>query len=321
MARLVTFAGPDGPRPGVWIGEEIIDLRAARGRIEGADSLPGSTAEILAGGEEVIDRLDTVADRAQGRLHDTECTAEPDPLVLPFDAVSLLAPLPDPGLIVSCGHTYARHVAEMGADAPSHPAGFIKCSSSVTGPRAPIVLPRAHPDMVDFEGEFSVVIGRPCHDVPVKNAMDHVAGYTIINDVSARDWVAEAKATGDMFFNTLGKQFPTFCPMGPCVVTAGEIADPHALDITTTVNGEVFQAANTRELVFSISELVAFWSRFYAFRPGDIITTGSPAGVGAARTPPVFLKPGDRVDIEVSGIGVLSNPVSAPERSQHDRAE
>jgi acylpyruvate hydrolase len=203
---------------------------------------------------------------------------------------------------------------------PETPTHFAKSASAIIGPGAAIRLPASNPDMVDWEGEFCAVIGHPCHGVSEKEALDYVAGYTLVNDVSARDWVAPiAKATGTMGpimaweHNILGKQFPTFCPMGPALVTRDEIRDPHDLALETKVSGKVMQSTNTSDLVFNVVQLIAYYSRFYLLRPGDVITTGSPAGVGYGREPKVFLRSGDTVEVTAQGIGTLTNPVIGPD--------
>jgi 2-keto-4-pentenoate hydratase/2-oxohepta-3-ene-1,7-dioic acid hydratase in catechol pathway len=213
---------------------------------------------------------------------------------------------------------YHAHLQEMNSAVPDYPTSFVKNSNAVIGPGAPIVLPASHPDMVDWEGEFSVVIGRPCHAVAELDALNYVAGYTLINDVSARDWVgpvseASAVMSGVLAWerNLLGKQFPTFCPMGPVLTTKDEIPDPGFVELTTKLNGKTMQSANTDDLVFGVRELIAYYSQWYQFRPGDIITTGSPSGVGFGRNPKIFMHAGDRIEIHASGIGTLSNPVVA----------
>ena len=212
---------------------------------------------------------------------------------------------------------YREHLEEMGAPIPEEPTWFVKVPSSVTGPGEPIRLPADHGEMVDWEGEFSLVIGRPCHQVGRVEAMDYVAGYTIVNDVSARDWVGPAldpeqtplEAIMAWGKNIAGKQYPSFTPMGPALVTADEIEDPHDLRLITKVNGEVMQDAHTSDLIFRVDELIAYLSQWHALQPGDVITTGSPSGVGFARDPKVFLRDGDLVEISVTGVGTLSNPV------------
>jgi 2-keto-4-pentenoate hydratase/2-oxohepta-3-ene-1,7-dioic acid hydratase in catechol pathway len=199
---------------------------------------------------------------------------------------------------------------------PAKPAAFTKSVASIIGSGEPIKLPAAHASMVDWEGEFSVVIGKSCHRVRASQALDYVAGYTLVNDVSARDWVAPIfQAQGIMGpihaweANLLGKMFPTFCPMGPCMVTKDELPDPGKVRIETRLNGRVMQSASTDDLVFGVRELIEHYSQFYFFRPGDVITTGSPSGVGYGRNPKVFMKPRDVVEVEVKEIGVLRNTV------------
>ena len=186
------------------------------------------------------------------------------------------------------------------------------------GPEAPIRIPPSHPDMLDWEGEFSVVIGKPCHRVKAAQALDYVAGYTIVNDVSARDWVAPIFSSAGIMGpihaweqNLLGKMFPSFCPMGPVLASKEEVPDPGKVKIETRLNGKVMQSANTDDLVFSVPMLIEYYSQFYLFKPGDVITTGSPSGVGYGRHPRVFMKAGDVVEVEVQGVGILRNPVQA----------
>jgi 2-keto-4-pentenoate hydratase/2-oxohepta-3-ene-1,7-dioic acid hydratase in catechol pathway len=165
--------------------------------------------------------------------------------------------------------------------------------------------------MVDLEGEFSVVFGAPCHNVSEAEAMERVIGYTLINDVSARNWVESFQKTKDPDQNRMGKQLPTFCPMGPVIATKDEIADPNDVHMVTTLNGKVMQDSNTSDLIWNIQQLIAYYSRWYRFMPGDVLTTGSPAGVGYGRTPKVFMQPGDVVTATATAVGTLSNPVQA----------
>jgi 2-keto-4-pentenoate hydratase/2-oxohepta-3-ene-1,7-dioic acid hydratase in catechol pathway len=232
--------------------------------------------------------------------------------------VKLRAPVPDPCLVLSVGMNYHEHLEEMKTPVPEKPAAFTKSVASIIASDEPIKVPAANPSMLDWEGEFSVVIGKPCHRVKASQALDYVFGYTLVNDVSARDWVAPIfKAQGIMGpihaweHNLLGKMFPTFCPMGPCIVTRDEIADPANVQIQTRLNGKVMQDANTDDLVFSVVQLVEYYSQFYRFLPGDVITTGSPSGVGFGRNPKVFMKPGDVVEVEVKQIGILRNTIEA----------
>jgi 2-keto-4-pentenoate hydratase/2-oxohepta-3-ene-1,7-dioic acid hydratase in catechol pathway len=221
-------------------------------------------------------------------------------------------------MVLSVGMNYHEHLKEMKTAVPEKPAAFTKSVASIIGPEAPILVPPDNPGMVDWEGEFSVVIGKPCHRVTAAQALDYVAGYTIVNDVSARDWVAPVfSSTGVMGpihaweQNLLGKMFPTFCPMGPVLATKEEVPDPGNVKIETWLNGKLMQSANTADLVFSVPKLIEYYSQFYLFKPGDVITTGSPSGVGYGRQPRLFMRPGDVVEVEVQGVGVLRNSIQA----------
>jgi len=245
---------------------------------------------------------------------DRACSAEGNKI--PLKGARLLAPIRNPALVLSVGMNYHEHLKEMKTPPPEKPAAFTKSVASIIGPGAPILIPPDNPAMVDWEGEFSVVIGKPCHRVKAAQALDYVAGYTIVNDVSARDWVAPVfSSTGIMDpihaweQNLLGKMFPTFCPMGPVLATKEDVPDPGNVKITTRLNGKLMQSANTDDLVFSVPELIEYYSQFYLFKPGDVITTGSPSGVGYGRNPRIFMKVGDVVEIEVEGVGILRNPV------------
>jgi len=218
--------------------------------------------------------------------------------------VKLLAPIPRPPKFICVGLNYRDHAIESNLPIPDKPTIFSKFTSAVIGPDAPIVLPKAT-EKPDYEAEFAFVIGRGGRRIPAGQAMEHVFGYTIVNDVSARDL---QMATSQWL---MGKTCDTFAPMGPCIVTADEIADPHALDISLEIGGEQLQSSNTRELIFKIPELIEFLSAAMTLEPGDIVSTGTPPGVGFARKPPRFLKPGDEVVVRVQGIGELRNPVIA----------
>ena len=232
--------------------------------------------------------------------------------------VKLRAPVPDPAMVLSVGMNYHEHLKEMKTPVPEKPAAFTKSVASIIASGEAIRAPASNPGMLDWEGEFSVVIGRPCHRVKAAQALDYVFGYTIVNDVSARDWVASIFSSSGIMgpihaweHNLLGKMMPTFCPMGPCLATRDEVPDPDDVHIVTRLNGTVMQDANTDDLVFSVAKLIEYYSQFYRFMPGDCITTGSPSGVGFGRNPKVFMKPGDTISVEVAGIGILSNPVKA----------
>ncbi len=217
----------------------------------------------------------------------------------------LLAPL-QPSDIICIGLNYRKHAEEGNSPIPEFPVVFMKNCGSLQNPGDPIVLPRKlASEQVDYECELGVIIGKPCHNVSKADALDYVFGYTCANDVSARDW--QKDYGGSQWCR--GKTFATFCPIGPCVVTADEIPNPNSLGIRTTLNRQVMQDWNTNDMIFDVPTLVEFLSGSTLLLPGTLILTGTPHGVGAARTPPVFLQDGDTVTITVDQIGSLSNPV------------
>lgn len=221
------------------------------------------------------------------------------------EVAKTLAPV-DPRDIFCIGLNYRRHADEGGQAIPERPIVFMKNSGSVQNPGDPIELPRRlRSDAVDYECELAVVIGRTCRNVSKADALGYVLGYTCANDVSARDW--QLKWGGGQWCR--GKTFATFCPLGPWLVTAEEIPDPNALKISTTLNGETMQDWTTGDMIFDVPTLIEFLSASTVLRPGTVILTGTPHGVGGARKPPVFLKPGDEVTIEIERIGSLTNPV------------
>ena len=217
----------------------------------------------------------------------------------------LLAPV-DPRDIFCIGLNYRKHAAEGGLPIPEWPVLFMKNTGTIQNPNDPIILPqKLKSDAVDYECELAVVIGKRCHNVSKEDALDYVLGYTCANDVSARDW--QMKYGGSQWCR--GKTFATFCPLGPCLVSPDEIQDPNQLSIKTILNGETMQDWNTNDMIFDVPTLIEFLSGSTILQPGTVILTGTPHGVGAARTPPVFLKEGDQVTIEIERIGALSNPV------------
>lgn len=220
---------------------------------------------------------------------------------VPLADVRPLAPVARPGQIVCVGLNYADHATEQGIDPPERPKLFSKSPSAVTNPGAPVAIPR-DVDQVDHEVELAVVVGRTASDVTAAEAGNYVAGYTVLNDISARD----ALATDGQNFR--GKSYPTFAPMGPTLSTEPAF-DPGAADIACRVNGITRQSSNTAEMIFGVGALVEYVSGITTLQPGDVIATGTPGGVGAHRTPPEFLEPGDKIEAEISGIGVLETPV------------
>jgi 2-keto-4-pentenoate hydratase/2-oxohepta-3-ene-1,7-dioic acid hydratase in catechol pathway len=222
----------------------------------------------------------------------------------PIKEVRLHAPLANPPRVFAIGLNYRDHATESGMELPTSPVVFFKLTTSIIGPGEPIVLP-VNSTQPDYEAELAFVIGHGGFRISADEAMKHVYGYTIVNDVSARD-VQFASTQWSM-----SKSFPTFCPLGPAIVTADEIADPHALQISLSIDGEQLQNSNTRELVFKIPELIEYLSSITTLQVGDIVSTGTPPGVGLGRTPKRWLKPGETVTVTVEGLGSLTNPVVA----------
>ncbi len=296
--KLLTIDTKPGSAPGV-ITEDGRVLNLAYARKSG---IPGSVRDILDGGPA---GLANIADYLRANSGKAE----------PLETVSFLPPVPNPKLILSVGLNYWKHLEEMaGTPVPKHPTAFHKARATLTGSGQTIQIPSHCPDMIDYEGELTVVLGSACHNVTVEEAMDHVAGYTLANDVSARDWVGGVFTAEGGFpailaweRNIHGKQLPGFTPCGPFLTTKDEIPDPHALHIETRLNGTVMQASGTDDMIFKIPELISYFSQWYQFNPGDMITTGSPAGVGFGRDPKVFMTSGDRVEIEADGLGILTN--------------
>lgn len=314
--KLVTIVAPPAGRTGVIIGAEVLDFAAAGAVVPLATWVPTAMPALLAAGREGLDLIARIIDRVAAGPGDVAARLRAMKALTPLAAVELAAPVPRPGIVLSHGRAYWSHLREMqgaAAKAKSEPHGFLKNTNAILAPGAPIVLPPQCADMVDLEGEFSVVFGAPCHNVGEAEAMDHVIGYTLVNDVSARNWVEAFRQTGDPDLNRMGKQLPGFCPMGPVIATKDEIADPHDVRMVSAINGSVMQDSNTSDLIWKIPELIAYYSRWYRFMPGDILTTGSPAGVGYGRNPKIFLKPGDVASVTVEAVGTLANPVRAAE--------
>ncbi len=213
-------------------------------------------------------------------------------------------PVPDPDKIICIGINYADHASEAGLARTEVPLFFAKFRNSLTGPTSPILLPRVS-SQIDYEGELAVVIGTRCKEVSEQDALQYVAGYTIMNDVSARDLQMQTSQY------MAGKALDTFAPMGPGIVLASDISDPQSLLLTTRVNGQVVQHASTSTMIFSVAAIISFLSSLMTLEPGDIIATGTPSGVGFKRTPPLFLRAGDVTEVEIEGIGQIRNPVEA----------
>ena len=312
---LVTFLTEHGIHMGALVGEQVLDLprafavwrRAnpdAATRVNELQNFPESTLAFLQEGE-------AAKAVAQGLLAyafalELRERLVRDGLLYAVEDVSLLPPVPRPVKIVCLGHNYRHHIAEMGNPMPRYPVIFAKFANTLIGHRQAIVLPKVS-QMVDYEAELALVIGRRGKDIPTTaEAFDYVAGYTIFNDVSVRDY---QKRTVQWL---QGKTFDGSGPIGPALVTADEIRNPNSFEVTLRLNREVMQHASTNDFLFPIPTILSYLSEIMTLEPGDIIATGTPSGVGSARQPPVFLKPGDIVQIEISELGLLENPVVAP---------
>jgi 2-keto-4-pentenoate hydratase/2-oxohepta-3-ene-1,7-dioic acid hydratase in catechol pathway len=307
--KLYTFEIHGRHRLGAeWKGQ-MIDLETAwnaairaRGLPPGtAAALPSDMLSFLRGGQPVF------AAAREGMAFMAKRPALPvgEQALYPFSEIKLRAPVPRPGKILCSGINYRGHKEENPkATLPTEPFFFSKLPSAVIGPGEPIVHPR-ETQQLDYEVEFAVVIGRRMKNTPEGEVMSCLAGYTILHDVSARDVQFKDNQI------TLGKNFDTFCPLGPCLVTTDELTDPANVKLRSLLNGRVMQDGSTADWLFPLPTLLHRLSRVMTLEPGDVVSTGTPAGVGIFRKPPVFLKPGDVVRLEVEGIGALENPVIA----------
>jgi 2-keto-4-pentenoate hydratase/2-oxohepta-3-ene-1,7-dioic acid hydratase in catechol pathway len=280
--RLVTFKGDDGPVAGVLLGEQIVPLSSLAQ--PPAASVRGTLERLDAEGLATLgERAESCGDRVQ------------------LSEVQLLAPVPDPEKIICIGLNYRDHAEETGQEIPASPMWFAKFANSLAGSGQPIVLPAAHGEHVDYEAELALVIGREARNVGEGEALSHIAGAMPFNDVSARDLQFQNQLW------TSGKAIDTFAPCGPALVTLAEAGDIGRLGLRTRIDGEVVQEGTTENLIFGPAELVAWLSRTITLQPGDIIATGTPAGVGVAQGR--FLRAGQSVEVEVDGLGTLVNPV------------
>ncbi|MGP0075634.1 MAG: fumarylacetoacetate hydrolase family protein [Bryobacteraceae bacterium] len=282
--KLVTFQeGGSRPQAGVLAQDGVVTLAAAG----------------------FADMISVLASGAEGRAKIENFVKNPRAdSISPLTSVRILAPIPRPPKVICIGLNYRDHAAEGHNEIPKVPTIFSKFSNTVIGPGEAIVLPK-NSRKPDYEAEFMFVIGAGGRHIAAEDWQRHVFGYTVFNDVSARDFQSVTSQW------MIGKTFDTFAPMGPWLVSADEIPDPHALDISLRIGGEVLQHPNTRELIFKIPDLVAYLSSVVTLEPGDVVATGTPAGVGFARKPPRYLRPGDEVVVAIEGIGELRNPVVA----------
>jgi len=279
--KLVTFTHDGRTRVGLVRGDAVVDLAAA------APDLPRDMLAFLEAGPAAMEAARAV---------------EASEATIPLDDVKIEAPIARPPKFLAIGLNYADHVAEAGLETPKHPTLFNKQSTCVVGPGEPFHLPRAS-HVLDYEGELGVVIGRRCRHVSKADAPKVVAGYTIVNDVTVRDWQLRIPTW------TIGKSFDTHGPIGPYIVTPDEVGDPHALELRTWVNGELRQHTNTKELIFDCFTLIEHLSTAFTLEPGDVIATGTSSGVGIGMKPPKLLVAGDVVKIAIDKLGELENAV------------
>lgn len=281
--RLISFTRKEGgdERPGAMVGDEIVDLHG-----NGAGGPRGMT-ELLESGAEGLERARRVVASGQHRIDAADVS---------------LAPPVRPRKFFAIGLNYADHIAETGMEMPQHMTVFAKAITCVTGPYDEVARPLVS-DMLDYEGELGFVIGRRCRHVPAADAASVIAGYLVVNDFSVRDWQMMTPQW------SIGKSFDTHGPIGPAIVTVDELGDPHALDIRTYVNGEMRQSSNTSQLIFSCFDQVELLSKVCTLEPGDVVATGTPSGVAVAEADPRWLTPGDKVRVEIEGIGSLDNEI------------
>jgi 2-keto-4-pentenoate hydratase/2-oxohepta-3-ene-1,7-dioic acid hydratase in catechol pathway len=285
--RLVSFVEPDAPSvvmTGVVVDDDVVDLT------DPSVGLPGDMTEFLVAGPAALERAEAATGSGARRLA--------------LAQVHLRPPVPHPAKVLGIGLNYASHVAETGATRPEHQVWFNKQRTCVIGPGEAIEIPRVSAQ-VDYEGELAMIIGRRCRHVRAADAATVVAGFTVLNDVTVRDWQMRTPTW------TLGKSFDTHGPVGPWIVTSDEVGDPHRLRLRTWVNGDLRQDASTDDLIFSCWEQIEYLSTVFTLEPGDIISTGTPAGVGMGFDPPRWLADGDVVRIEIERVGTLENHVVA----------
>jgi 2-keto-4-pentenoate hydratase/2-oxohepta-3-ene-1,7-dioic acid hydratase in catechol pathway len=283
--RFATIETSAGSKAVVVEGQQTIDVQSVN------PIVPTSLRAILASGPLALRAVQEAARHPAAKRQD-------------LSTVKLLPPIPDPPKIVCLGLNYADHAKEGGVPIPKDPVLFSKYATALVGHGDAIVLPPVSQE-VDYEAEMVIVVGQRGRDLTTEQAMEYVAGYTIGHDVSARDW--QLKKDGKQWM--VGKTFDTFAPTGPVLVTADEVPNPHNLGIRLRRNGETMQNSNTNQMIFSVGAILAYLSQVFTLEPGDLIFTGTPPGVGFARKPPVFLRAGDVVEVEIDGLGILRNPV------------
>lgn len=290
--KLITYQLDGETKLGALSGDHVIDLARAYAAVSHSDRFPTDMIALLQEGEAGLTKAKlALAAGEQAAAYS-----------VPVAAVTFLPPVVRPGKVIALGRNYAEHAKEGGAEVPEHPMWFHKTHTSLNGHLQPIIIPPGT-SKVDYEGELAIIIGKTCKFVSVENALDYVAGYAVANDVSARDWQRRTTQF------TAGKMVDTFGPLGPALVTKDEIPDVQNLRIRTHLNGQLMQDGHTSDMIFSVAFSIADLSRICTLEVGDVIMTGTPEGVGFARKPPVFMKEGDEVSIEIEGLGTLTNPL------------
>jgi acylpyruvate hydrolase len=315
--RLVTYQHEDQSRTGAQLDEQVVDLNrayhAALLHMGNEDELavadmrvPTDMIGLLRGGDTSLRAAQQAVAFVRSQLEANDKTLSLQGITYAIDRVSLLPPVMRPGKVVCLGLNYRDHAAEAGMAVPEYPVLFHKVAGSLIGHNQPIVVPRIS-SKIDYEGELAIIIGRRGKYIAEEDALSYVAGYTVGNDVSARDLQFRTSQW------TTGKMLDTFCPLGPALVTRDEVVDPNQLAIKTTLNGQVMQDGNTADMIFRVPFIVSYISEVATLEPGDVILTGTPPGIGNTRTPQVFMKPGDMITVEIEHVGKLTNPVVAEE--------
>lgn len=315
--QIVTYARGYLVRLGAMLQGKVVDLnwayidfisrrKAARPPELSQAVVSPDIIGFLDGGEWSVNAAQAALDYISEEMAKPSRAAElkKQAIIADMKEVKLIAPVPRPRKLLAVGRNYKAHAKEGGHEAPIEPIFFSKCLTSVIGQGEPIILPKIS-DEIDYEIELAYVVGKKGRNIKEEDAYQYIAGYTILNDVSARDIQRRA---GQWM---LGKSFDSFAPMGPWLTTKDEIPDPHKLRIKLELNGKIMQDSNTSEMIFNIPKLIAHTSAVFTIEPGDVVATGTPEGVGFARKPPVFLKAGDSLKLEIEGIGKLENPVKS----------
>ncbi len=298
--KLITFSHDERIQLGVLKDQVTIKLNTLSDLVSEKNGddfrLPNNMLGLISLGKQGIDQIESLISWLE------ENDSYKDLVQIENSLIKVLTPIANPGKVVCVGNNYMDHCIEQNVEPPKQPMIFSKWASCIIGPNDTVILPEDS-EQVDYEAELAVIIGKEGKDISEEQALDYIYGYTVMNDVSARDvqfkdvqWVR-------------GKSYDTFAPLGPTIVTADEIKDPHNLDIKLTVNGETLQDSNTKHLIHKIPYIISYLSRGFTFKPGDVIATGTPHGVGVFRNPPIFLKRGDICRIEIQNVGVLENTI------------